>query len=195
MTADLDAALESIREYVRSKIAGGFLSIEAIEAEAVDVGSLDAPAAEVRPHVSGIVKHYIEAHLEEQATWPQETDYDRLAAAFAHLEDRGIVARQDFSCCGTCGGVEIRDEMERVASTGPSVRGYTFFHVQGTDTAVDGRGLYLAYGSVAETEAGALAIAREVVATLENSGLSAIWDGSWATCIHVKLDWKRRREG
>ena len=35
----------------------------------------------------------LELHLVEQATWPEETDCDRLDAAFDALQAHGIVAR------------------------------------------------------------------------------------------------------
>lgn len=128
------------------------------------------------------------AHLAEQATWPAITDCDRLDAAFAALEASGIVCRQNFSCCGTCGAYEIWDEAAALEAAGTPVRGYAFYHVQDTESAVRGYGLYLNYGAAAEGEAAALAIAGEIVAALQQRGLRVDWNGQWSRRIGVALD-------
>ena len=72
------------------------------------------------------------------------------------------------------------------------VRGYTFYHMQGTESAVAGYGLYLYYGAVEEGEGPALRIANEIVDALQRHGLKTEWDGTWSNAIKVQLDWKRR---
>ena len=141
-------------------------------------------------------KRQVEAlaeHKREQASWTAPTDCDRLDAAFAALEKSGIVARQNFSCCGSCGAGEIVDEMETVQEAGATVRGYVFYHEQDTDGAVERGGLYLNYGSAEEEEMPALRIGHEIVAALQQQGLTVVWDGTWEKRIHVDLDWQRRR--
>lgn len=132
-------------------------------------------------------------HQKRQSSWPDTTECDRLDAAFAELERRGIVARQNFSCCGTCGATEIWDEMRQVYAAGQPVKGYTFYHMQDTEAAVEGGGLYLNYGATEEGEAAAVAVAEEIVTVLNESGLAADWNGQLNTRICVSLDWKRRR--
>ena len=133
------------------------------------------------------------AHAKAEASWPQFTHCDRLDAAFAALERKGIVARQNFSCCGTCGSTEIWDEMDGARDAGMPVRGYAFYHMQDTERAVDGDGLYLNYGAVEDGEAAALAIGRAIVEGIEAHGLRTDWNGKWSQRIGVSLDWKRRR--
>jgi hypothetical protein len=152
-----------------------------------------ADAAILRPHARRMVREILDMHLREQASWPIPTDCDRLDAAFAALEQAGIVCRQHFSCCGTCGVSEIWEEMDTARDTGLDVRGYAFYHVQDTESAVEGYGLYLNYGAVEDGEAPALAIAHEIVAALEQHRLRVHWDGQWSRRIGVALDWKRRR--
>jgi hypothetical protein len=72
------------------------------------------------------------------------------------------------------------------------VRGYTFYHMQGTESAVEGCGLYLYYGAVAEGEGPALRVANEIVDALQRQGLNTEWNGTSANAIKVSLDWKRR---
>lgn len=130
----------------------------------------------------------------EQAEWPTVTDCDRLDNAFAELKADGIICRQHFSCCGSCGSVEIWDEIAAAQEVGRAVRGYAFYHVQDTEAAVGGHGLYLNYGAVEDGEAAVLSVARKIVAALERHGLRTNWNGQWARRIGVALDWKHRRE-
>ena len=90
---------------------------------------------------------------------PSPTDHDRLDDAFFTLDEAGIVARQDFTCCASCGHHEIWEEIGAEPA-----RGYVFFHWQDTETAARGDGLYLAYGSTSEGDEASVAVGREIVA-------------------------------
>ncbi|TQJ85270.1 hypothetical protein FBY22_4028 [Streptomyces sp. SLBN-31] len=46
----------------------------------------------------------------EQAKWQGETDPERLTRAFTALQDAGITARENFTCCRNCGQSEIGGE-------------------------------------------------------------------------------------
>jgi hypothetical protein len=72
------------------------------------------------------------------------------------------------------------------------VRGYTFYHMQGTESAVAGGGLYLYYSALGGGDDAALQVANEVVDTLRRHGLNTQWDRTASSAIHVQLDWKRR---
>jgi hypothetical protein len=72
------------------------------------------------------------------------------------------------------------------------VRGYTFYHMQGTDAAVEGGGLYLYYGAIDRGEGPALRVANEIVDALQRQGLKTEWNGTTSDAILVQLDWKRR---
>ena len=128
-----------------------------------------------------------------QASWPAETDCDRLDRAFAELEQQGIVARQNFSDCGTCGVAEIPDEIKAAEKSGRKVRGYVFYHMQDTESAAGGHGLYLNYGSIHSDDSASLKVAGEVVEALKRHRLKTEWNGTIEQRIGVKLDWKRRR--
>ena len=116
-----------------------------------------------------------------------------LDAAFAALEDEGIVARHHFTCCGTCGVAEIGDEIDAALARGVPVTGYTFYHMQDTESAVAGGRLYLNYGSLEDVERSCVGVGRRIVEVLQASGLQTGWDGSLSKRIGVALDWKRRR--
>jgi hypothetical protein len=154
---------------------------------------------DVPGRVRRLAAEVFDARSAVERTWPVPTACDRLDRAFASLERAGIVARQHFSCCGTCGAAEISDEIEAARARRP-VRGYTFFHVQDTESAVAGDGLHLAYGAASadgiteeQWNRAAIAVGHEVVAALRAEGLDASWSGDLDERIHVPLEWRRRR--
>lgn len=126
----------------------------------------------------------------EQAEWQGETDPERLTRAFTALEAAGITARENFTCCRSCGDTEID------AEAAPGARGFVYFHTQGTDSAAAGQGLMLLYGSFDSPAETTAAIGREVVAALDAVGLPAVWDGNPGRAVHITpLDWRRRLVG
>ncbi len=126
----------------------------------------------------------------EQAAWEGETDPERLARAFTALGDAGITARENFTCCRSCGQSEIGGE------GGPGARGFVYFHTQCTDSATAGHGLTLLYGGFDGTSETTAAVGHEVVAALAAVGLPAEWDGDPGRAITVTpLDWRRRLVG
>ncbi len=181
-----------IGAYLEVDLRGGYLSIPDAVESVVDVLSDEYEARDVR-RVALEVKTELLAQLRrEAASWPKVTDCDRLDAAFAALQASGIVARQNFTCCTSCGAAEIGAEIEAEKKKGLAVRGYTFFHMQDTEAAVAGRGVCLAYGAVEEGEQATLGIAREIVRALETQALEPTWDGTSYQKVCVELDWKRR---
>jgi hypothetical protein len=151
--------------------------------------------------VRSIVDQVWSERLRTQNGWSGLSDADRLDSAFAELEASGIVARMNFTCCGTCGHAEIGGEV----ADGLSPRGYVFFHMQDADGLVEDEApqLYFDYGAwtpdgtaFADEEAyraAATSIGQEVARTLEAAGLRVSWDGNLARriCI-VDVDWRRR---
>ena len=183
-----DEIRSDVSGYIRDKVAAGFSTPDAIAESAIEVFADDADEADLEAFARPEVRSAIEDQLRAEMEWPATTDCDRLDAAFRDLESRGVVSRQDFSCCGNCGATEIFDEIEKHSNA----RGYAFYHMQDTESAVRGHGLYLNYGSVDEGESAALKVGREIVAALEQQGLRPRWDGTWRQRIFVPLEWKRR---
>lgn len=185
--ADAPDLEQELREGAVQRVAAGFESQDEIVEGLVETFGDEADPDEIRPIARRVTAEALAAHLVAQQTWPVPTDNDRLDRAFAALEAGGIVARQNFTCCQSCGHGEIGDEIgDRPA------RGYTFFHMQDTEAAVDGHGIFLAYGA-ASPDGDAVAIGRAIVAALEREGLKPDWDGSLERRIYVRMDWKKRR--
>jgi hypothetical protein len=190
---ELKEIIADMREYVRRYVVAGFDSPSLIPESIVEVFCDDADEEVLRPIAERLTREAVTAHVREQASWPDVTDCDRMDDAFAELNRSGIVCRQNFSCCGNCGVAEIGAEIQAERARGLVVRGYAFYHMQDTESAAEGYGLYLNYGSIEDGEAAALQVAQTIVAALERHGLTTEWNGRVDTRIHVRLDWKRRR--
>ncbi|QKT11804.1 DUF6891 domain-containing protein [Rhodococcus sp. W8901] len=67
----------------------------------------------------------------------------RTIAAFEELNANGVVARADFSCCGSCASGEIWGERDDSRHW----TGYVYFHQQDTDRLVEAGETYIGYGA------------------------------------------------
>lgn len=190
--ASSDQAMEDLKQRIRLDLGSGFYTYDEIVQNAVDyvIDEMDETLA--ANEARRLLPEMITQLRSEQEAWPAVTDCDRLDSAFRKLEEKGIISRQNFTCCGTCGSAEIWDEMAAVRDSGGPVTGYAFYHMQDTERAVDGDGLYLNYGATEEGEEAALDVASQIVAELEANGLKTDWNGSWNQRIAVELEWKKR---
>lgn len=194
MTGTLpQATIDELRSYIERDVRAGFLAAEEIIQSAVDVLEEEADASALSAEAERICAQALAAHAADERTWPATTDCDRLDQAFDALEAGGVIARQNFTCCGTCGVAEIEYEIKQAAAVGRHPVGYAFYHAQDTEAAAEGYGIYLNYGALESSEAAALAIGQSIVQTLRAHGLSPEWDGTIGKRIAVPMDWKRRR--
>lgn len=142
----------------------------------------------------------IAARRAQQAAW-SALPKTALTRAFETLAERGVVARENFSCCGTCASGEIFDERD----DSQTWRGYVYYHQQDTDGLIEDRSTYIGYGAfleawMTETEWNALperereqryerivtALMRdEVIPVLEAHGATVTWNGSLDTRIRL----------
>jgi hypothetical protein len=185
---------EELRAYVDRHVRGGFTPVGDIAEAACEYLGDEADAAALRTYAEQFTAEALVALSDEEKTWPVITDCDRVDAAFQHLEAQGIVARQDFSCCQTCGHGEMWDEVEASRVVGANPKGYAFYHLQDTEAAVEGQGLHVAFGAVEEGDEALAAIGRDIASALRAQGLQVNWNGETGKRIHVSIDWKRRRE-
>jgi hypothetical protein len=180
---DLD---QRAHDYVRA----GFYRRDEVIQFLIDEFCDEVDEGALRPMAVRATDLAIRDQKRAEETWPPLTDCDRLDLAFDKLDDSGIVARQNFTCCQNCGHAEIGEEIDEAAGRGVEVRGYTFYHQQDTDAAVAGDGVYLAYGTVGHDDT--LKVAREIVAAIESCGLKTEWNGSIDKRILVAMEWRRR---
>ncbi|HEX8905836.1 MAG TPA: hypothetical protein VF771_13380 [Longimicrobiaceae bacterium] len=185
--------MDELRRAIEADVAAGFYDDYEVVERAVDCFSDEVDPAELEPVAERLTAAAFEAHARAQATWPAVTDCDRLDAAFAELERRGIVARQNFSCCMNCGTSEIWGEVADAQAEGRVIHGCTFYHEQDTQRAAEGGGVFLAFQASEEGDQAAVRVGREIVDVLRAHGLSPEWTGTADRRIDVPLDWKRRR--
>jgi hypothetical protein len=183
--------LDYVKDYVRSLVRGGYYTRDEIIEDAKYAASEEGLAS---VDSGDLVDDEINQQLREQEIWPEVTDYDRLVRALVALEMKGIVARQNFACCQTCGHAEIEDEIESFAATGGDPRGYVFFHQQGTESAIRDGEVGFAYGPAKE-DVDSADIASELANEMRAVGLKVDWNGESSMCVMVSLDWKRRWPG
>jgi hypothetical protein len=100
--------------FIESSVASGFEQPDQIVESVLRVYSDEQAPADFRPVAQRLISDAIRKQREDQAKWPAVTNCDRLDRAFGELESKGIVARQNFSDCGTCGAAEIVDEIQAV---------------------------------------------------------------------------------
>ena len=187
--------VDDIRAFVRPQVARGTRTFADILDEAIEVlleEHVDADQGTVERLAHAEIEAAFAEHLSAQANWPKITDCDRLDRAFDVLNEGGIVARHDFTCCQNCGFAEIGEEIADAIKAGVDVTGFTFYHAQDTDNATEGGGLYLSYGHVEGGDVNAIAVGRIIVSALNAAGLQTEWDGTVGKRIAVRLDWKRR---
>jgi hypothetical protein len=189
----MDRTLEDLRSFIAYQMREGFDSAHEIIENAAHYASEQHGRDDLQPTIKQIAAELMAAHRAEEADWEGPTDCDRLDEAFSALNRRGIVARQNFSCCNNCGFEEIWDEVEKAEKADP-VEGYVFYHFQCIERAIESGELPMAYGSVEEDEEALRRVATAVVAELRGAGLSASWEGTAEHPILVKdIVWRRRR--
>lgn len=188
-------ALKELREFIAYRVREGFESVHEIVENATDYAYEKYERDDLEPEIKRLTAELLAAYHAEQAGWGPSTDCDRLDEAFAALNRQGIVARQDFSCCNTCGFTEIADEVEAEEKRQP-VEGYVFYHLQCTERAIQTGQLLMAYGSVEDDPEALRRVANDVVAELRRVGLNASWGGTTGHPIVVEgIVWRRRRGG
>jgi hypothetical protein len=187
--AEIEAELG---DRINAAVAEGFDSREDIIDRLTQYAEDETGESEWKPVVSRLTDAALLAHRQEQATWGDETDCDRLDRAFAALEEQGIIARQNFACCNTCGFAEIGGEIQTPRCGRPPI-GFAFYHMQDTENAVEGGGIWLKYGSC-DPETSDEMVGEKVLEALLAVGLDASWNHDPNTAVQVGLGWRKRRE-
>lgn len=215
MTDDVSTA--DLYESARQAVVPGFVNrSEAVE-HVRDLYGLESNDKRPAEAVDAVWA----ARKAEEAGWTGESDYERLAAAFADLDTQGLVARMNFTCCNTCGTTEIDDERTPADDVVPGKYpfpewAYTFFHQQDAERlAEEPTTLFLTYSSfrpAAEIDAEVLQKARtgdakakaqvttetdtlvgqRVADTLRAHGLDVNWSGSPTQRISISVGaWRK----
>lgn len=121
---------------------------------------------------------------------------NRISDAFRRLRKRGLIARQNFSCCGNCAGYEIATYITHAINHGMSrqaVAGCVFYTRQDTVALRRGRGhMYLSYGPLETKDLGTVGlptieVGQIICTVLRESGIKYEWDGNPDTRIAIDV--------
>lgn len=111
------------------------------------------------------------------------TFQEKMTRAFDNLNAVGILAKADFTCCGSCGHHEASEICHEDGQ-----RGYVFWHDQNKSAFKEGKDLHLGFwccaGSKQDEDIRATEIAKIACAALKNVGLEVDWaDLSHNICV------------
>jgi hypothetical protein len=112
-----------------------------------------------------------------------------VAAAFAELRRRGLIALRNAGYTQGDGWADVAEHRHRAEQAGQRPRGGVFYHGQDAARAREGGPLYIAFGAFVdepEHEAAAVAVAQEVVEVLRAHGFTVVWDGTAGQRIAIQ---------
>jgi len=157
--------------------------------------------------VAEIVDSEFARKAEAEKTWPERTDCDRLDAAFAALDERGIIAKQYAGYTQSDAHSDIAEALGDAELEGEDkYTGYCFYTAQDVESLLAGQHeLHLGFGTNLEQASevaqalgapdnvGAIEAGQLICAVLKEFDFDTRWDENPATRIAVQnFDWKRR---
>jgi hypothetical protein len=126
-----------------------------------------------------------------EKTWPVSTDCDRLDDAFVDLNDSGIIALHNTGMTMSDGRADVGEALnERERG---DILGYCFYHGQDLSRAVNGGGLFIAFGDLDADPAQKVDVGHQIKKTLTFHKFEVEWNGDPERRLCIpKFDWKRR---
>ena len=153
-------------------------------------------ALRIKDHVDGeddwdedwlcnVIHDEVEIKRKDEETWPKVTDFDRLDRAFTILEAQGVIAlhRAGFTLSD---GVEDVVEASHDPGGSSGCKRFCFYTEQDQEGALDGSGLYIAFGHLSDNEAMGVKVGQMVRAALESEGFNVEWDGTFKMRLFIK---------
>ncbi len=188
------------RAWIEVEVRGGFTTQRELLA---DIGERVADEVEegakaLTAELRAYARELFAKQRAEEKTWKKRTTNDALDAAFEALNQAGIVALQNAGYTMSDGWEDCNEIAGELHAKKKTPRGATFYHGQDLERGVRNHGLMLAFGAYEQNkkkhQAASLAIAREVVATLERFGIETRWDGDVDTRVAIRpFKWQRRQ--
>ena len=132
-------------------------------------------------------------------------DPDKWNELFRLLRKEGLIARQNFSCCGGCAGYELAEEYAaaRKAGKGQKIKGVVFYHRQDADTLRRTGATYVRFGKILsygdtppnadgsprkpqfETPLSDVEVGEIMKRCLDQVGLEYSWNGDPSQCFYI----------
>ena len=178
-----------IAEQIRLRVWSGYDDPEDVQDMITDILEDDADEEMLRARVGEEFQRKTEA----EATWPAETDCDKLDIAFSALRDKGVIAIRN---AGWDKSEAFHSCLEEYRSQGQpdNLFGICYYTSQDVDGAIHGNVMGMGYSSTRpETEevdaerTGAL-----ICSELDKVGLKTEWDGSAKSRIKLEINWQNR---
>lgn len=212
-----------LTDFIELHVIEGYLGPDELVEKTIIEFQDDIAREQLLPVAQKLVYQRIVKRYLEEINWVSPTDCERLDRAFLELNNMGILAKQNFSCCNSCGHKRIeralKNSTKRTRSAkheveltlksqskhsmqpkrkGGEIWGYAFFHSQDTDAAVATGELNITFGAADKTSDEALDIAievgKKVVEALKRNGLNTSWDESYLQRVGITgIKWQRRR--
>lgn len=160
------------------------------------IGSVEDPSANFDQKVRGLAAKLLRERDALERTWKDRSTNDDLDDALAALNARGIVALQDPGWTQSMGWDAAHEARLLREKAGETVRGAVFYHTQDLERALQGEGLYLAFGAFVDNYSAEAdrAIAREVCEVLAEHGIACSWDGAADQRVRIlPFPWRKRR--
>ncbi|UUV22695.1 DUF6891 domain-containing protein [Paenimyroides aestuarii] len=181
MSEDQQFIFDSIYTQVRS----GFYSLEEIQAniiEEIEDNGFEDEISEEWAHEQ--INQEYETLLNESKNWGEDTQTQRLIAAFDELAEKKIIALHYAGFTIDDGEYEVVEVERTLIDNDEKSEGYCFYHGQDLERAVRGEGLYISFQKVNnESDAVSKEVAKKIVEVLEKHGLKVDWNGKAATRI------------
>ncbi len=121
---------------------------------------------------------------------------ERLNEAFKDMRKAGLLARQNYLCCGSCAGYGIagifQERVDKDEKMLEKIKGSVFYHHQDTENLnnPNTESFYLRYGKISTSKNNETALSTEEVGKiiteiLTKHGIVCSWNGDADTCIEV----------
>lgn len=178
---------EALRSYARVLVRAGLTPPDSWVQEVAVAAREDAGLDDAEGEARRLVAEARAALLEEQAAWPDRTDYDALQSALARLASTGLIVLQGVDDHWAAAAA-LRD----AAAEGRPVRGVVWFTPSDVWHAVDHGMLELnVWHPDSANVADGDPLCTEVLASLDAHGLAAHFDEGR---IEVRAFWHRRAD-
>ncbi|QUJ68657.1 hypothetical protein KDD30_05985 [Photobacterium sp. GJ3] len=178
---------QSILEAIQVHVWGGFDTPDDVQSVISDLLEEGADENMLRDSVGTEFSKKLAA----EPSWPEVTDVDRLKSVFQDLKNRGVLCLHNAGYTQSDGHEDAQDAIN--AYPKGTFFGYCFYHGQDVESALNGRGLYLAYAHLNWTGPEMLNVGQMIQQALERAGFVVDWNGSAEQRIHIpELKWQHR---
>lgn len=121
---------------------------------------------------------------------------EKLTKAFKLLRKEGLIAKQNFSCCGSCATSEIGEQAKiKAKKVGKFPKGYVQYNRQSTEGIEIFGSVHISYGAfysrndIKRTECFTdIEIGELIVAKMKEVGLKTEWNGDADKCVKVDVE-------